>query len=106
MRKRYFLKALLVVLISSTSAVIVLESKVTRKFQVTIPREIREALGINIGDKVIWEIGQNGVAILRKAEVRKNIDEFRGVWRKHPLLKRFKDSVKAIRWLRGHEVGD
>ena len=86
--------------------VIELESKVTRNFQVTIPKKIKEALGINIGDKVVWEIGQNGVAILRKAEVRRSLDEFKGIWRKHPLLKRFKDSVRATRWLRGNEIGD
>ena len=96
----------MVVFYSSTLLVNELESKVTRKFQVTIPREIREALGINIGDKVVWELGENGVAILKRAEVRKSLDEFRGIWRKHPLIKKFKDSVRATRWLRGHEVSD
>ena len=67
--KQAVLKTLLVVFYGSTLMVTELESKVTRKFQVTIPREIREALGINIGDKVIWEIGRDGVAILRRAEV-------------------------------------
>jgi len=83
-----------------------LKSRVTRKFQVTIPKEVREALGINVGDTVLWEIGEGGVAILRKVEAKGNPEEFRGAWKEHPLLKRFKNSVEATRWLRGHEDSD
>jgi len=83
-----------------------MRSRVTRKFQVTIPKEIREALGINVGDIVVWEISENGVAILKKSETKKNLEDFRGIWRTHPLLKKFGNSVAATRWLRGHEVND
>ncbi len=48
-----------------------MRSRVTRKFQVTIPKEIREALGINVGDIVVWKIGENGTAILKKSEAKK-----------------------------------
>jgi len=29
---------------------------VTRKFQVTIPKEVREALGINVGDRLLVKV--------------------------------------------------
>ena len=34
----------------------VVEVVVTRKFQVTIPKEVREALGIRVGDKLIVRV--------------------------------------------------
>jgi len=32
------------------------EVVVTRKFQVTIPKEVREALGINVGDRLLVRV--------------------------------------------------
>ncbi len=37
--------------------------KVTRKYQITIPKEIREKLGIRVGDKVIVKISGNKIII-------------------------------------------
>jgi len=34
----------------------VVEVVVTRKFQVTIPKEVREALGISVGDRLIVKV--------------------------------------------------
>lgn len=44
------------------------EAKVTSKGQITIPREIRQALGVQPGDKVVFEKDDTGV---RVAPVRK-----------------------------------
>lgn len=41
-------------------------SKVSSKYQATIPRKVREVLGIRQGDAVIYEI-ENGVVNLRRA---------------------------------------
>ena len=39
-------------------------SKVTSKFQATVPADIRKALGIKAGDTIAWEV-QGGVATVR-----------------------------------------
>ena len=41
-------------------------AKVTTKGQTTIPREIRAALQIKPGDLLLWEIGDAGVAQVRR----------------------------------------
>jgi antitoxin PrlF len=43
--------------------------KVTRKGQVTIPAEIRKALGIKEGDKVAFVVEDNQVKLTRKGSV-------------------------------------
>ena len=42
-------------------------TKVTVKGQTTIPKEVRNALGLKPGDFVVWEEGPGGTAILRRA---------------------------------------
>ena len=39
--------------------------KITSKGQTTVPREIREALGVQAGDLLAWEIAEDGVARVR-----------------------------------------
>ena len=41
---------------------------VTRKGQVTIPQRVRERLGIAPGDRVAFEVTQDGGALLTKAD--------------------------------------
>lgn len=41
-------------------------SRVTARYQATIPREVRQALGIRAGDRVAYEI-ERGVVRLRRA---------------------------------------
>ena len=43
---------------------------VTRKGQVTIPKPVRDRLGINPGSKVDFEIGDDGRAFLRRVGKR------------------------------------
>ncbi len=40
------------------------EVVVTRKYQVTIPKEIREALGISIGDRLLVKV-VNGMIVMK-----------------------------------------
>jgi AbrB family looped-hinge helix DNA binding protein len=42
-------------------------TRVTSKGQVTIPKPVRDRLGINPGSKVDFEIGDDGRAYLRRA---------------------------------------
>jgi antitoxin PrlF len=44
-------------------------SKVTSKGQVTIPKEIREKLGINEGDQLAFVEADNGEIVIKKAEL-------------------------------------
>jgi len=42
-----------------------IQSRITSKAQTTVPRAVRDALGIGPGDSVIWEV-QGGRATLRR----------------------------------------
>ncbi|USS41775.1 AbrB/MazE/SpoVT family DNA-binding domain-containing protein [Thermococcus aggregans] len=55
---------------------------VTRKYQVTIPKEVREALGIKAGDEIVFVKTKEGYIIKRledfvreMAELSKDIDK-------------------------------
>ena len=41
--------------------------RISAKGQITIPKQIREGIGVQPGDHVVYEL-HDGVAILRKAE--------------------------------------
>jgi len=43
------------------------KTKVTRKGQVTIPKELRERYGLERGDEVVWESSEEGL-VIRKAK--------------------------------------
>lgn len=42
-------------------------TRVTEKGQATIPQEVRESLGIEPGDEVVWE-KRNGKAVVKKRD--------------------------------------
>ena len=42
-----------------------IESTVTNKGQTTVPREVREALGIKPRQRLQWDIGTDGTVIVR-----------------------------------------
>ncbi len=41
-------------------------AKITSKGQVTIPSEVREAMGLNPGDKIVFFAGENDEFIVRR----------------------------------------
>lgn len=43
-------------------------AKVTRKFQTTIPKPVREALRVREGDSVLFELSSDGRVTLRRVE--------------------------------------
>jgi antitoxin PrlF len=43
-------------------------AKVTAKGQTTIPKEVREALEIEPGDLIVWEVAPNRKAVVRRAQ--------------------------------------
>jgi len=44
------------------------ESKVSSKFLLTLPRAVREALGLRVGDVVEWHVEQQQVVLKKKHE--------------------------------------
>lgn len=42
-------------------------AKITSKGQTTIPLTVRTALGLAPGDSILWEVGDDGVARVRRA---------------------------------------
>ena len=71
--------------------------KVTRKYQVTIPKEIRERRGIEIGDRLKVSLEGGKIALERAEE--SVIDEVTGSWELD-----IGDSTKFVRKLRrGHK---
>ena len=43
-------------------------SKLTSKFQATIPKEIRKSLKLRAGDTVIFEVLKDGTVVVRRAK--------------------------------------
>lgn len=43
-------------------------SKITSKYQATIPKEIRRALGLHSGDTIAFQITESGTVIVRKSK--------------------------------------
>ncbi|WP_420468163.1 AbrB/MazE/SpoVT family DNA-binding domain-containing protein [Panacagrimonas sp.] len=43
-------------------------SRLTVKYQATIPAPVREALGLSSGDSVVFEVREPGVVVLRKQQ--------------------------------------
>jgi antitoxin PrlF len=41
-------------------------SKLTSKYQTTIPAAVRDALLLEKGDSIVFEVGDDGVIVLRK----------------------------------------
>ena len=45
-------------------------TKITRKGQVTIPKRIRDAMNLNPGCRVVFDVGEDGKIFLRKSGPR------------------------------------
>lgn len=75
--------------------------RVARRHQITIPEEVREEVGINVGDTVDVR-SQDGKVIVEKIERNWEsvMKETRGVWRAHPVFKDMDDAIEIVDWLR------
>jgi antitoxin PrlF len=51
-------------------------AKLTSKGQLTVPKDVRERLGLKSGDRVVFEF--EGDAVRLKAERRRSLEELRG----------------------------
>lgn len=78
-------------------------SKVTAKGQVTIPKPVRERLGLERGEYVVWEAGEDGVVVGRAAvPPTEDLEKLAGrVAEKFAEKGITRDDVEeAIRWAR------
>jgi len=48
------------------------KSKVTDKYQVTVPKEIREQIGLRAGEEVTIEVRGEGEIVIRRLKIVKN----------------------------------
>ncbi len=78
------------------------ESKISKKGQITIPKDVREKLGLKVGDKVIFESIAQGILIRKKEDIdiNKILEEITGIWKDHPLFKN-KTTKEIIEMMRG-----
>src|SRR5438128_12364198 len=74
--------------------------RVARRYQVTIPEEVREKAKISVGDDVDVRY-EDGKILLEKLEDNweKVMKEREGSWADHPMFGRM-SSVEIVQWLR------
>jgi antitoxin PrlF len=78
-------------------------ARVTSKGQVTVPKGIREALGVRAGDSLVFEV-ENGGAKVRVVREPVSFADYAGAWREGEGMT--VEEVNAyVRDLRGHDDG-
>lgn len=76
-------------------------AKVTSKGQITLPKRVREELGVVEGDKVRFIVERKGVRVL-PVRSGSRFEEFRGIGT--PGLPKGKDAIlRYFREMRGHD---
>ena len=53
-------------------------ARITSKGQITIPRDIRRALGVRSGDSLVFESDRRGVRV-RPVKVESRFEKYRGI---------------------------
>jgi antitoxin PrlF len=76
-------------------------ARITSKGQVTIPKEVREALGVREGDSLIFEVENGGahVSVVRKPV---SFADYEGAWREGDGMT-WEEINAEIREFRGHD---
>lgn len=77
-----------------------LKAKITSEGQITIPKEVREALGAKEGDSLVFEV-ENGAARVSVEKDPMSFADYAGAWREGKG-KSMEEVVEEIRWMRGH----
>lgn len=76
-------------------------AKITSKGQITLPKEVRDELGVRAGDKVRFIRDRRGMRVV-PARTGSRFEEFRGIGT--PGLPNGKEAiVRYFRELRGHD---
>jgi AbrB family looped-hinge helix DNA binding protein len=70
-------------------------ARITSKGQITVPHEIRHALGVRPGDKLLFERDSDGVRV-RSVRAKSPFEKYRGIGT--PGIAHGKNAV--VRWVR------
>lgn len=54
------------------------KAKITSKGQVTVPHQIRKALGVRPGDQLVFEQGEDGIRVIPD-RARSRFEKYRGI---------------------------
>lgn len=73
-----------------------IEAKLTSKGQITVPRQVRRQLGLQTGDKLLFE-GDGEVIRIRPVRKRSVFSKYRGIG--NPRMGTGRQSIR--KWLRG-----
>lgn len=71
------------------------QARITSKGQITVPHEIRCALGVRPGDKLLFEEDDRGVRV-RPVRTKSPFEKYRGIG--SPGIRRGRKAV--VRWVR------
>lgn len=75
-----------------------IKARITSKGQITIPKAIRERLGVGTGDELEF-VEERGKLVVRKRVAKSPFDRYVG----YLAGKRGQDSDALVRRMRGHE---
>jgi antitoxin PrlF len=80
-----------------------LKAKVTSKGQLTIPKEVRQALGVREGDSLLFEVDEDDEQVRVRVE-RKPVSfaDYEGAWREGKGMN-LKEVNEYMRELRGYD---
>jgi len=79
-----------------------MEVKIARRYQVTIPKEVREKMDLSVGDMVEVRYDESRIIIEKVRERWEDVMmETAGAWRDHPVFGKMKNSIDVVNWLRG-----
>ena len=65
---------------------------VTRNYQITLPKDIREITGIEIGEKMVTEVVEKGILI--KKLNKSPVDRAFGIWKTKDSGIKFVDKIR------------
>jgi len=79
-----------------------MEVRIARRYQVTIPQEVREKMDLSVGDVVEVRYDEGRIIIEKVLEGWEDVMmETAGAWRDHPVFGKMKNSIEVMDWLRG-----
>ena len=79
---------------------------ITKSGQVTIPKELRDFLGVKLGGKITFKKNQNEVYITRRLSDEEFLNRLDAIRKKHgSTLQNIPDAVDAVRAYRDGQIG-
>ena len=71
------------------------QAKITSKGQITVPHEVRRALGVQSGDRLVFESDEEGIRV-RPVRVKSPFAKYRGIG--NPGIPSGRQAIR--RWMR------